>query len=202
MNDHHAVCFVGSSAREKFLAEFADILDPDTHVLDFTELKIDDARELTRQSFLAPVVSEVQVFIVSAESITVEAQNALLKLFEEPPDRSKFYLLIPKLGMLLATLQSRLHIMTTEAVAADDNAIFDSFISASYGERIAMVGEATKNKDIDFIESLLEGSEIFASQSNDVDVLRSVSFVREMIGHRGASVKMLLESIALALPQK
>ncbi|MEK7108920.1 MAG: hypothetical protein AAB919_00595, partial [Patescibacteria group bacterium] len=67
---------------------------------------VDDSRELTARASLK-VLGETTVFLIGASSMTSEAQQALLKLFEEPQKGVIFVFLIPH-GTLLPTLRSRM----------------------------------------------------------------------------------------------
>jgi hypothetical protein len=71
-------------------------------------LAVDDARALRALADLSPTTGSQKVLIISASRLFHEAQNALLKLFEEPPEGTTLILVIPAEGMLLPTLRSRL----------------------------------------------------------------------------------------------
>ena len=60
---------------------------PDIYVIGNEKTaSIDDVRRLITRSSLKPNESDKQVFIIcNANKLREEAQNALLKLFEEPP---------------------------------------------------------------------------------------------------------------------
>lgn len=69
---------------------------------------IADVRELIRRSFLKPNDSDRQVFIVNnAGKLRADSQNALLKLFEEPPESVTVFLLTESRASLLPTVLSR-----------------------------------------------------------------------------------------------
>ena len=69
---------------------------------------IADVRELIRRSFLKPNDSDKQVFIVNnAGKLREDSQNALLKLFEEPPETVTIFLLTESRASLLPTVLSR-----------------------------------------------------------------------------------------------
>lgn len=69
---------------------------------------IADVRELIRRSFLKPNDSDRQVFIVNnAGKLREDSQNALLKLFEEPPESVTVFLLAESRSSLLPTVLSR-----------------------------------------------------------------------------------------------
>lgn len=74
------------------------------------EFRINDAREVIAQSYLA---NDREYFIIlNAPSYSIEAQNALLKILEEPPQNVHFVLIAPSKNALLPTILSRLHIHT------------------------------------------------------------------------------------------
>lgn len=74
------------------------------------EFRIDDAREVIAQSYLA---NDKEYFVIlNAPSYSIEAQNALLKILEEPPQNVHFVLIAPSKNALLPTILSRLHIHT------------------------------------------------------------------------------------------
>ena len=91
----------------------SDAFHPDFQALERdlkTATSVDAARELVRTVQLAPFEARGQAFaIVSAETLTDEAANALLKALEEPPSGSPrhFLLLAPSQFDLLPTLRSR-----------------------------------------------------------------------------------------------
>ncbi len=82
---------------------------PDIHIIgDEKTAQIADVRELIRKSTLKPNDSDRQIFIVAnAGKLREESQNALLKLFEEPPETVAIFLLTESRSSLLPTVLSR-----------------------------------------------------------------------------------------------
>ncbi len=73
---------------------------------------VSQVRELlTRLSFQAYRPTARIVLIMPADSLTLEAQNALLKVLEEPPKETHFYLVTQQASQLLTTIQSRCQIV-------------------------------------------------------------------------------------------
>lgn len=69
---------------------------------------IDVVREIRDKSYIAPNESSGKVFILSnIETMTVQAQNALLKILEEPPANVVFILTSSSEAVLLETILSR-----------------------------------------------------------------------------------------------
>lgn len=74
-------------------------------------LGVAEARELIHQLYLRPYQAKTRVCIVSeAERLTEEAQSALLKTLEEPPDHNLLILVTSQESKLLPTVQSRCRI--------------------------------------------------------------------------------------------
>ena len=69
------------------------------------EFLMDNAKEVKRESFIAE--NKEKIIVIMANSFRNEAQNFLLKLFEEPPKNIKFLLVSPSRNLLLATVRSR-----------------------------------------------------------------------------------------------
>jgi hypothetical protein len=84
-----------------------------SHVF-FDTLSADDARELSRISLLRR--KETLYYVIECNLITVPAQQALLKTFEEPQGNIVFILLIPRAEMLLSTVKSRAHIIKANSI--------------------------------------------------------------------------------------
>lgn len=67
---------------------------------------LEDAKELIKEAYIAEASSKY--LIVIAKSYRVEAQNALLKILEEPPLHIVFILIVPSKTALLPTIRSRM----------------------------------------------------------------------------------------------
>lgn len=73
-----------------------------------SSIGIEDIRKLTHWSFLAPHSAKIKAAVVyEAQSLTEEAQNALLKLLEEPPADTFLILLTANVELLAETIVSR-----------------------------------------------------------------------------------------------
>lgn len=98
---------------------------------------IQDVRSFVSQLLLSPQFGDVRLgIILSAELLTVQAQNALLKLLEEPPARVKLILFAQQESALLPTLLSRCQRFTstqsvqTEGKDAQEGGLLDRFLAA------------------------------------------------------------------------
>lgn len=198
----HAHLILAPSIEAAELAE--DLLVPsiDVQHIVVSQLGIDDTRMLVELAAKQPIQFEHRSFVVCCSSITKEAQNALLKLFEEPPQQSIFYLIIPHESLLLPTLKSRF-VRTVHPAVRAENANTAAFLNASYADRIAMVTDMQKAKNADGMAAL--ATAVGATISKNIhqyppEAVKEVLFVESHIRVKGASKKMLLEHLALSLP--
>lgn len=71
-------------------------------------LHVEEIRSLRRDSLVLPNESEVKVYVIlGAQNMSEQAQNALLKVLEEPPERVRFILTCDDRSHLLGTILSR-----------------------------------------------------------------------------------------------
>ncbi len=217
---HHAYCIVGTAeAREELLS----ILEkkhkvslrgnPDLFDRTYETFAIDDAREVKAQSGMRPVSeSGKKIFVLCATGVTAEAQNALLKLLEEPPEYAHFFLIIPSAHLLLHTVKSRLYVIDSiGAGAADKTATVASeeakeFLGLPPAKRLDFIKrfmeEITKEKRpkqdaIDLLNSLEEAIHKKGVEKN-MPQLQALELSRAYMNDRAPSLKMLLEYVALS----
>ena len=70
------------------------------------DFKIEDAKEVIGEAYKSE--ENTKTLILGAKSFTVPAQNALLKILEEPPRNIVFILIAPNKSTFLPTVRSRL----------------------------------------------------------------------------------------------
>ncbi|HEX5670856.1 MAG TPA: DNA polymerase III subunit delta', partial [Sulfuricurvum sp.] len=70
------------------------------------DFKIEDAKEVISEAYKSE--AQTKTLILGAKSFTIPAQNALLKILEEPPHNIVFLLLAPNKSTFLPTVRSRL----------------------------------------------------------------------------------------------
>lgn len=193
--------------------------NPDFRLEEYEVLGIDEARALKEAAERTAVTAGKKVFIVSARGITKEAQNALLKIFEEPPGETHFFLIVPSFDTLLPTLRSRLCAIQyfTEG-NANDWSRGEKFLRDSVPVRLktvqAMLKALEKEKDDkeDSTEILVEKERIIqllsslecalaSDTQNNAGALSELLKVKKYARDRAPSFKLLLEHLALVLPQ-
>lgn len=85
---------------------------------------VDTIRAASGDMYMKPYLADKRVFIIpNAEKMNVQAQNALLKIFEEPPAYCVIILITQNDNMLLPTIRSRA--VTVRFGALDDSCVRD-----------------------------------------------------------------------------
>ncbi len=115
----HAYMFLGKNGIGKKLVaiEFAkkinnvDFLDEADFKIITPEndlIKVEEIRNLISNVYLKPTYLKRKIFIIDdAEKMNVNAQNALLKILEEPPAYATIILIVSNKEKIIKTIQSR-----------------------------------------------------------------------------------------------
>lgn len=175
--------------------------DDEIHIRDFELLGIDDSRELVHMANMRSLGT--QLFVCRAKKCTREAQNALLKLLEEPPERTHFFLCISGVQDVLPTLRSRVW-MVESGVGSSGSSMGKDFIKGSPSDRAAILEPILKEKDTQAAEWLLgevEQELHTYSVNSHGKALQHIVDVRRVMKDKGASLKTLLESVAIVVPK-
>ena len=210
---HHAYFFIEHRA-EEIISKLKHFLEntvgvktsgnPDFWHGKFNTLTIDHARDIADSSQRRDFSGGKKVFIIQADFITEEAQNALLKVFEEPTDGTHFFIISPQ-DILLPTLRSRMVVI--ESKVESEKLKEKSILNLKMKDRLAKVKEITdaisdeeKTKQdaialLNQIEKELYdlGTEKFA------DSLKVCESARASLYDRGAPVKIILENLMLSI---
>jgi DNA polymerase III delta prime subunit len=202
MDNHHAVLLLSDSFANSGYTPTSETESAEFEVLQFVSLSIGDVRKIIQSAFITPLAADVKIVVIEAKSIAREAQHALLKVFEEPPQSTKFILVLPGIEGLLPTVLSRVSIPQGIATAArTTNPFFTIFQSSSYAGRLECIARITKDKDNDQIEMLQQGVLWLLAQTPLPSHASELAYCAETLHLKGASKKMLLEEIALLLPR-
>ena len=210
---HHAYLYEGSQSALEPLVDaackefsFERENNPDMHVLQFEKFGIDEARELRAQAALK-TTSGHALFVVAIASTTSEAQQALLKLFEEPQAGVMFVVLAPH-GMALPTLRSRMLAFDVTLTGFEKSPSAVNFLKSTGKARSDQIAallkddEGTKERVRDFLNDLEQQLSPYIKDARAREGLADVAHVRSYLGDRSPSLKMLLEHLAVALPQQ
>ena len=218
---HHAYCIIGSTTEK---TELVSILEkkhkiaargnPDFFDRVFENFTIDDARSVKAQAETRPIhESGKKIFILTMNSITAEAQNALLKLLEEPPEYAHIFLILPSAHLLLPTVKSRLSILgggkDVDQSGYTISGISEArdFLALAPAKRLDFIKKfmeeitkekRTKQDAVNLLNSIQEAIHAKGLKGN-IAALEAIETSRKYMNDRSPSLKMLLEYVALSV---
>lgn len=89
-----------------------DFSQDQTDNTDSSAIKIGHIRQLQKDISLKPYEAKLKVFIIdNCHNLTAAASNALLKILEEPPDKSLIIMISAKSSLLFKTIISRCQVL-------------------------------------------------------------------------------------------
>lgn len=155
---------------------------------------IDAARDLKTFLYRKPVASKRRTAIIKdAESLTPEAQNAILKIAEEPPDYSLIIFIASDETNLLPTLKSRLQKVYFPRLAEIGNQRTGRGILKSIS-----VDEILENNQLDdFFESLIAelGKNPAENGLKLKEILKRLVLIKQYNVNKRLQLKALLRTI-------
>lgn len=180
--------------------------------------KIEDMRNLKSLVGERSFSENKKIFILTVNNFLIEAQNGLLKIFEEPISDTHFFVIVPDINSLLKTFVSRFYVIRD--VSKETDSIYaEKFIKMSIKDRVEFIKDLLNKEEIDdeneeknlesnnkkalsFLNSLelTISKESYILNINAVSYLHHLFEVRRFLRMPGSSVKTLMESLALSVP--
>lgn len=200
---------------EKHMGVFARN-NPNYSLLSYKTFGIDEARALSesqsRAGFSEPGGLSRKLYLIAADSFTHQAQNALLKTFEEPTLGTHFFIIVPHVDNILPTLRSRLVVASLGKNNSDDETrtLAQKFLAGSLGERFAMSKKLTEKKgdepiDREKIRRMFDHIEriLYTQMAGKPDqgVFAELYHAKKYLADNGSSAKMLCDHLAIAVPR-
>jgi len=217
---HHAYFIFGD--KENILSDINNFLEkslnikrqgnPDVLFYDYEVFGIDEGRELQSKQYLKPVISDKKIFVIYFDSITVEAQNALLKCFEEPALGTHFFIISNSDSFLLPTLRSRIVVIRhketykrlKDSEETNDSSLVKEFINSLPKKRLEIVSKMVEEKDknlaTSFINNLileLCNDDIKKISNKKAKAIKEIVNLSKYLKDRSSSLKLILERISL-----
>jgi len=226
-NFHHAYLIEG--ARDEIVPEVVKFLktlgvetvgNPDFTQILVDNFKIEEAFDLRSMSTDKSFSSAKKVFVICVNSFSLDAQNVLLKMFEEPIENTHFFLIVPDINILLKTLISRFYFISTKSNLTRETKEAEKFIALPLQSRINFIKELlTETEEEDEERNISTGAGIDSTRSKALKFLNALELalskgtlntktfehifkVREFLRMPGSSAKSLMESVALIIPEK
>jgi hypothetical protein len=159
------------------------------------EFLIDETRELKKENSMTSGESKKIIFL-DFKKINIDAQNALLKTFEETAKNSHIFLFLPSEKFLLETVKSRGRIIFGEKKYNLDLA--KNFFEADFLEREKILEKVDKTNISVFMDSL-EFLILENKEKIDLDFYKKFLELKIYIFDKGVGLKNILIWIAVNL---
>ena len=193
--------------------------NPDIIVLRHSVCSVEHARKVVSYASQSGLSGQ-KLIVLCTERLFHEAQNALLKVFEEPPEGTMVILVVPSVGMLLPTLRSRLSTLpgTNETKKSDLSPLASAFIAATQEERAKIVKkllERTKSdKDSEKQLARVEAQQLVAgititvhtawrrkASAEHEQLLKELETFTPLLYQPSAPLKLIFEHLLLVVPK-
>lgn len=151
-----------------------------------------------------------QIFVIKVKYFTHEAQNALLKLFEDTNHRNYFFIFCVNTEQFLDTVLSRAFVVKIKKEDKID--IGKKFLKQDQNQRLKNIEEIIKSHKSDsdsaglrnHARELIDGIESYLHENikykkDHVSIFEEINNARKYISTPGASVKMILEHLSLVI---
>jgi hypothetical protein len=187
-------------------------------VFEYGLFSVDDARAVAQFASSAPVAGDTKMVVITATRIFHEAQNALLKLFEEPPKSVVMALVVPSVGQLLPTLRSRVVVLSSDSASASPAQAFIALTPEAREKFLGKLLDRTKgDKDEDkqaargellsLVEDLIRETYKAREKASDKDRDSRTAFLADLsaflpiLHERSAPLKLIVEHLLLVFPR-
>src|SRR3989344_686184 len=175
---------------------------------------IPDVRNIQKSILLKPFRGKTKAVVIEAyENITIEAQNALLKVLEEPPANTLIIISTSSKELILPTIISRCKIIELEekevSLGNEDISSLNDFLniilSGKAGDKLKIAEVIAKNKESTVL--WLEKMAVFVrskltDNSNDLkylNFLKKLQKTYKAIKSTNVSQRTALENLFLSL---
>jgi len=220
-NLHHAYLIEGNV--EQIVPQVLEYLEKELHFSlnnnpdfwqgNFDTFGIDDGRKINNFQNKKAFNGDKKIFLIKTNFITREAQNSLLKMFEEPTKGTHFFIVMNSSESLLSTLKSRLFILRDNSL---ENLYFDfvkEYLRVSVNEKLILIKRffgdkkkkipADKSGAISFLneleKQLREKEDLKKISKQKLFVFDEIMKGRNYLNDRSPSVKMILEHVSVIL---
>lgn len=176
------------------------------------QIGIKDIKLLQEKTLLKPFESKQKIVTLNAEKgITIEAQNALLKILEEPPANTIIALIVENKDIVLATIRSRCKIIElnnqssiSEKELQEYGKEFKNFVSLTLGERLKLAETLAKDKEqaLLYLEKIILGAREKMLRENDANVAVLIKILQKRyieLKNSNANLRLGLESLFISI---
>lgn len=174
---------------------------------------IEDVRSIQKKILLKPFRGKTKAVVIQVyENITTEAQNALLKILEEPPANTIIVISIQKKEILLPTIISRckvIELKEKEISLIDEDLLelsntLNILLNGKIGDKLKVAQDIAKDKDETVL--WLENISVFVREKlienyNDLkylNLLRLLTATHTIIKSTNVNQRTALENLFLS----
>ncbi|MBI3984604.1 MAG: hypothetical protein HY344_01490 [Candidatus Levybacteria bacterium] len=175
------------------------------------QIGIQDIKNLTRQIFLKPLRGDKKMVVLEAFfGATIDAQNAFLKVLEEPP-LSTTIIILASSNFFLPTIVSRCKLIELSSkISFEENEegniieILEDLKKAEVGERLKIAQDLAKDKEstLLFLEKLIVAARNEMVKKQKVEYGKQIVLLQKyyrQIKQSNVNLRLGLESLFLEL---
>ncbi len=173
---------------------------------------IENVRDLQKTIFLKPLKSKEKIVVVEDfQTATIEAQNAMLKILEEPPNNTIIILTSQSIRFVIPTVLSRttlVHLEDEEKNDRDSKSTEEllKIITMTDEEKLYLAQEKSKDKElaINWVVKLIYGSRnllLENSSRQNIEMSKNLIESYRLITETNVNTRFLLENTLLKLRQ-
>jgi DNA polymerase III delta prime subunit len=206
--EHHAYLLLGEKqAGKRYIQNIlneqgiASTGNPDVRFVEADVFGVDDSRSLGEEAQVKAFGSK-KIFVISASRFTDQAQNALLKTFEEPTAGTHFFVVGRDENMFLPTLLSRMQTVRLDSSEQLESEA-EKFLKMPLAKRILFARKFADEKEergvgalADFLDSLLA---ILKKENAPLSALEKVFKIRLFADDPSAMSRLIIEHLSLVL---
>ena len=192
----------------------------DVEFINFEKLVgIEDIRAVQKKIYLKPIKSDIKAIVLAAfNGMTVEAQNATLKILEEPPNNTIILLLVETDWQVLPTILSRCKNITIDdkrekfSKKEGDQIVevLSSLSTSGVGKRLKLAQDFGKSREeaIAWLEKMIiifrkniieEINEDTAFEKNKIKILQKMQDTHTIIKTTNINQRFALENLFLSI---
>lgn len=166
-------------------------------------------RDFQKRIYLKPFKSEQKAVILKAgNGLTLESQNALLKVLEEPPKNTFIIILVETAESILPTIISRCKIISLnkDILEKKDLVQYEKILSqiknSGVGDRLGLAQDKSKDKEtaLQFIEGLILAAENLLQENPNKELLQVARLLQKTYTETkstNSNIRLALENLLL-----
>ncbi len=173
------------------------------------QIGIPDIRNFQKNAYLKPFKSKEKLLVLFAvNGITIEAQNALLKILEEPPLNTIIILAVENTDLILPTVLSRCKIIKLKDNKETDEEkyllLLESIKKAGIGERLKIAEKLSKEKEnilliLKELIEILRRDLICSPTKEKIKAIKAFQKTYAIIKTTNANRRLVIENLLLNL---